>query len=242
MSDEVDTAAIVEMCVAFPLLLLYFGVWLFMLVRHPTKVALGINIMERQRWVDKIMFQTKGKEILGVQTCRNGTMAGSFFASSALIAAAAVLTEVADLGEKEVDLSFRDIKAVIVGMLFFFSFLSFSICVRHLNHLSFLICLSPEDVPIVLEDEPPLDPDSPELRSRKQIMKMFGSKDRQKAMRRIEVATSSSVTGATITFSIGLRFFYVALPVGLWIFGTPGLIVGTIALIATMAAFDYVWG
>ena len=47
--------------------------------------------------------------------------------------------------------------------------------------------------------------------------------------------------GMTIFYSIGMRAFFLAFPIGLWIAGTPGLWIGTAILIIFHMFTDYDW-
>lgn len=192
----------------------------------------------------------KSNEILGVQTVRNSTMAGSFFASSSLLVSYGILSSYVDDGPPS-DVSLFDVKCIILGVLFFLGFLAFALSVRNLNHLSFLMCLKPSDATSLLPQEgvgnetirdEDADLERGDHRDEQRHafgMAIFSRTERLQAMRSVLEAAVKTVNQGTVSFALGMRFFYIALPVGLWLFGTPGLIIGTAALIVMLIPLDY---
>jgi uncharacterized membrane protein len=258
--------AIVDMCIGFAILLCYHVVYMLMQWRVPHKMALGVNIMERQRWVHKFFVANYNKEILGIQTCRNGTMASSFLASSALLVAfgiaSVVLEDVQDAGDSS-QLSFFDWKVLVCAAMFFVSFLAFALAVRAFNHLSFLVGVpydksdddddggngndDDDDVAVVGDDEQErrqshhhrheqVPEESIDVLSMKRVLK---PSLRVKSHRRIHVSASRTITNATVTFSVGMRFLYLAIPAVLWLLGPPGLTVGSVLLVFLLYFQDF---
>ena len=54
----------------------------------------------------------------------------------------------------------------------------------------------------------------------------------------LQSSLTSMMSRATIFFWLGMRCFYFALPMGLWSFGFPGLLIGSILLIALLFLND----
>src|SRR3989338_1024953 len=86
---------IVPIC--FSSLILYHIYYFVRLIVHPDRVSLGINLIERTRWVRWMMTDSKnGSEILGVQTLRNLTMGASFLATAVVATSVSLLNTLLD--------------------------------------------------------------------------------------------------------------------------------------------------
>src|SRR3989338_6617782 len=116
MPIRVETASgigdYISASLCFSALLAYHIYFLIKLRGAPEKTALGVNLLERQRWVRKIMVEGgNGMEILGVQTLRNTLMSSSFFASSSLMVSFGLLSRVFDSTGNNLDgLTFWDFR------------------------------------------------------------------------------------------------------------------------------------
>ncbi|MCW7755264.1 DUF599 domain-containing protein [Desulfobotulus sp. H1] len=75
--------------VSFALIFLYHISFGIRLHRHPTATSLGITHRIRREWVQEILKD--GRDLLGVQTLRNQVMAASFLASTAILISLGVL-------------------------------------------------------------------------------------------------------------------------------------------------------
>lgn len=72
-------------------LLIAYHLWLARKVRRePAYTVQGVNRLARTAWVAQVMAQ--GKDILAVQTLRNSTMAATFLASTAILLIIGVLS------------------------------------------------------------------------------------------------------------------------------------------------------
>ncbi|MCL4500233.1 MAG: DUF599 domain-containing protein [Deltaproteobacteria bacterium] len=145
----------------FVVLTTYHIYWGYHVRKAPLQTYRGISRYLRRMWVESIM--TGRRDILSVQTLRNWIMASSFLASTAMIIGLGLLsllfrpehvTEV----PFEFTLIFSRMKTLFLAKLmllmmhFFFAFFSFTLSIRYMNQINFMI-----NVPI--ECDPLLTPD-----------------------------------------------------------------------------------
>lgn len=65
--------------------LVAYHLWfLYQLIKHPTKTVMGINAVNRRMWVETIMEDQSKNGILAVQTSRNNIMASTMLATMAI--------------------------------------------------------------------------------------------------------------------------------------------------------------
>jgi uncharacterized membrane protein len=145
----------------FVVLTSYHIYWVVQLRRAPLETYVGLTRHLRHLWVESIM--THKLDILAVQTLRNSIMASSFLASTGIIIGLGLLSFLFrpdHIAEVPFDIMaiFTRIKALFLIkimfliMHFFFAFFSFTLSIRYLNQVNFMI-----NVPI--ECEPMLKPD-----------------------------------------------------------------------------------
>lgn len=145
----------------FVVLTSYHIYWVVQLRRAPLETYVGLARHLRHLWVESIM--TQKRDILAVQTLRNSIMASSFLASTGIIIGLGLLsfllrpehiTEV----PFEITAILTRIKALFLVKImflilhFFFAFFSFTLSIRYLNQVNFMI-----NAPI--ECEPMLKPE-----------------------------------------------------------------------------------
>ncbi len=145
----------------FCVLTAYHIYWVYHVRRAPLRTYAGITKYLRHIWVESIM--TEKRDILSVQTLRNWIMASSFLASTAMLIGLGLLslllrpehmTEI----PFEFTLIFSKMKTLFLAKVmilmvhFFFAFFSFTLAIRYLNQINFMI-----NVPI--ECDPLLTPD-----------------------------------------------------------------------------------
>jgi uncharacterized membrane protein len=145
----------------FLVLTTYHVYWAYHVRKAPLQTYRGISRYLRRIWVESIM--TGRRDILSVQTLRNWIMASSFLASTAMIIGLGLLsllfrpehlTEV----PFEFSLIFSRIQTLFMAKLmvlivhFFFAFFSFTLSIRYMNQINFMI-----NVPI--DCDPFLTPD-----------------------------------------------------------------------------------
>jgi len=112
----------------------------------PHATSLGRNMYFRKLWLRRFLVDRDEPLVTGVQTLRNATMAASFLASTSIIIAFGVLNIA--VGSKSNTSAFYDdgfgvIKLVFVAILFFVIFLLFTMVLRYLAHLSFVLGIIP---------------------------------------------------------------------------------------------------
>ena len=145
----------------FVVLTSYHIYWVVQLRRAPLETYVGLARHLRHLWVESIM--THKRDILAVQTLRNSIMASSFLASTGIIIGLGLLSFLLrpdHIAEVPFDIMaiFTRIKALFLIKImflilhFFFAFFSFTLSIRYLNQVNFMI-----NVPI--DCEPSLKPD-----------------------------------------------------------------------------------
>ena len=145
----------------FVVLTTYHMYWIYHVRRAPFQTYMGITRYLRRMWVESIM--TEKRDILSVQTLRNWIMASSFLASTAMIIGLGLLSflfKPEHVSEMPFDLTllFSRMKTLFMAKLmllmvhFFFAFFSFTLSIRYMNQVNFMI-----NVPI--ECDPLLTPE-----------------------------------------------------------------------------------
>lgn len=158
---EIHWTEVVFGAATFVVLTTYHLYWLYQLRRAPLETYAGITKYLRHMWVESIM--TEKRDILSVQTLRNWIMAASFLASTSMLIGLGLLSflfKPEHLMEVpfSLDLIFSKMRALFLAKLmllivhFFFAFFSFTISIRYLNQVNFMI-----NVPI--ECDPLLTPE-----------------------------------------------------------------------------------
>jgi uncharacterized membrane protein len=145
----------------FVVLTTYHLYWLYQVRRAPFETYMGVTKHLRRVWVESIISQRR--DILSVQTLRNWIMASSFLASTSMIIGLGLLSflfKPEHITEIPFDLTlmFSRMKTLFMAKLmllmvhFFFAFFSFTLSIRYMNQINFMI-----NVP--LECDPMLSPD-----------------------------------------------------------------------------------
>jgi len=179
--------------------------------RRPLETAFGLARHTRNRWVALVMAERR--DILGVQTLRNWTMAATFLASTAMLIALGILS-IAATTEKAAEMArlltffgeagatFWQIKLLILALGFLFAFFNFALALRYFNHAGFAVAL-------------PADRDehvTPE-------------------------GVAEGLNRGVLHYTLGMRAYYLAVPVALWLFG-PELFLGaalvTVGILRTL--------
>lgn len=182
--------------------------------KNPAYTVQAVNIIARTAWVETIM-KDSGKEVLGVQTLRNSTMAATFLASTSVLLIIGVLTLSGQsdkldntwhalniLGAKHTELWL--VKLLLLLLDLFVAFFSFSMAVRVFNHVGYMI-----NVPIT--------------RNIKMICPAH-------------VAVHLNRAGRF--HSIGMRAYYFAVPLVFWLFGPHFMLLSTLILTAVLYRLD----
>jgi len=158
---EIHWTEIVFGLATFVVLTTYHIYWVYQLRKAPLMTYKGITSHLRHMWVESIMKERR--DILSVQTLRNWIMAASFLASTAMLIGLGLLSflfkpeHVAEI-PFEFSLIFSKMRTLFLAKLmllmvhFFFAFFSFTLSIRYLNQVNFMI-----NVPI--ECDPLLTPE-----------------------------------------------------------------------------------
>ena len=158
---QLQWSEILYAAATFVVLTSYHIYWVVQLRRAPLETYIGLARHLRHLWVTSIMSEKR--DMLAVQTLRNSIMASSFLASTSIIIGLGLLgflLRPEHITEIPFDITaiFTRIKALFLIkimfliMHFFFAFFSFTLSIRYLNQVNFMI-----NVPI--ECEPMLTPD-----------------------------------------------------------------------------------
>lgn len=184
----------------------------------PTRTVQGLNTLARIAWVNSCM--QSGRDILAVQTLRNSTMAATLMASTAIILILGILNMIANADKVAPALHLLNpggshepaiwfFKLMLILVDFFVAFFSFSLSVRGYNHVGFLI-----NVP--------------------------HSADGKGVGNGVTPAhVAAHLNRAAAYYTLGMRTYYVAVPLVLWLFGPIWMLVATIALLLVMKHLDH---
>lgn len=195
------------------MLLVAYHVYLFLKTRHrPTSTSLGLARRTRALWVQSVMKHNK--DILAVQTLRNWTMASTFLASTAILIGLGIFN-LALTADRQGELS------LLIGPL----------SIDHpalwttklvLLGLDFLIVFFNFTLAVRYYNHTGfminLPADEPGSASVEDVIKIL---DR----------------GGT-HYTLGMRGYYLAIPLALWLFGPLWLLTGTLLLIAVLYRLD----
>ncbi len=210
---DIHWSEIVFGSATFVVLTAYHLYWLYQVRRAPLQTYSGVTRHLRRVWVESIIEQKR--DILSVQSLRNWIMASSFLASTAMIIGLGLVSfffKAEHLSEIpfDVTLIFSRMKTLFMAKLmvlvvhFFFAFFSFTLSIRYLNQVIFMI-----NVPI--ECDPLLSPD---------------------------FIAHALETGMT-HYTMGMRAFYLAVVVALWLFGPLWMFLGSLILIFVLYRLDH---
>jgi uncharacterized membrane protein len=145
----------------FVVLTTYHIYWVYHVRRAPFRTYMGITRYLRRMWVESIM--TEKRDILSVQTLRNWIMASSFLASTAMIIGLGLLSflfKPEHVSEMPFDLTllFSRMRTLFMAKLmvlmvhFFFAFFSFTLSIRYMNQVNFMINVPVECDPLLTPD------------------------------------------------------------------------------------------
>ena len=145
---EIHWAEIVFGAATFAVLTGYHIFWIYQMRRAPLRTYRGVTRHLRRVWVESIINQKR--DILSVQTLRNWIMASSFLASTAMIIGLGLLSflvkpdHISEI-PFEFTLMFTHMKTLFMAKLmllmvhFFFAFFSFTLSIRYMNQINFMI-------------------------------------------------------------------------------------------------------
>lgn len=206
-------AEIVYPALTFVLLSGYHLYWAWQVRRAPLMTYLGVTRHLRYMWVESIMRERR--DILSVQTLRNWIMAASFLASTAMLIGLGLLSflfRAELLAELNFELtailtrvqSLFLAKLMLLSLHFFFAFFSFTLAIRYLNQVNFLI-----NVPAACD--PVLTPGF----------------------------IAHTLDLGMLHYTLGMRAYYLAVPVALWLFGPLWMFLGALVLTVVLYHLDH---
>lgn len=198
--------------------LLLASYYLFLLYRHrrnPDFTIHSVNHRARALWVSDVMKSQGKKDVMAVQTLRNIAMAATFKASSAILLILGTLTlsgqaenlartwHVFNIGGSQAA-EWWTVKILFLLTVLIVAFFAFSMVVRLLNHIVFMVNLSQADA--------------------------HGALSPQRIAQRLN--------RAGVLYSVGMRAFFIAVPLAFWLFGPFFLLASTVGLIIVLYFLD----
>ncbi|XP_020580586.1 uncharacterized protein LOC110024770 [Phalaenopsis equestris] len=210
--------------VLVPLSLLLFIVyhgWLWHKVRtQPRRTIIGMNSAGRRLWVRSVMKDSDKKNVLAVQTLRNAIMSSTLMATTCILlcsALAAVLSSTYSVKKPISDSIYGAhgelmvaLKYISLLLIFLFAFICYSLSVRFMCQVSFLINTTPvssENLTLVI-----ITPEYVcELLEKGFLLNTFGN-----------------------------RLFYTALSLLLWVFGPVLVFVCSAVMVSVLYCLDVV--
>lgn len=158
---EIHWMELVFVAATFVVLTTYHAYWVYQMRRAPLRTYRGVTKHLRRAWVESCMNERR--DLLSVQTLRNWIMASSFLASTAMIISLGImgylfkpeylsqifLNPALMLSQPG---SLFMLKLMVLLVHFFFAFFTFTLSIRYMNQVNFMI-----NVPI--ECDPMLTPD-----------------------------------------------------------------------------------
>lgn len=203
---------IITVSISF-LILIAYHVRLASRVRNePLQTAIGIMNLSRRRWVESIMKDKR--DILAVQTMRNWVMAATFLAStSILISLALINAAIRPLGIDEIATSLNLVGTA--NQTLFTVKLIVLLLLFFVSFFNFTIAIryyNHAAVTINIEESPDA----------------FSNMDR--------VAVTVNI--AALHYTIGVRCFYTAVPISMWLFGPLWFLGSTFLLFIVLCRLD----
>ncbi|CAK9135250.1 unnamed protein product [Ilex paraguariensis] len=137
-----------------------YHVWLWHKVRtQPLKTIIGTNASGRRLWVSAMMKDNDKKNILAVQTLRNTIMGSTLMATTSILLCcglAAVISSTYSVKKPLNDAIYGAhgefmlaLKYVTLLLIFLFSFICYSLSIRFVNQVNFLVNCPQENTCLV---------------------------------------------------------------------------------------------
>jgi uncharacterized membrane protein len=158
---EIHWTEIIFGAATFVVLSTYHIYWLYQVRRAPLETYRGVTKHLRRVWVESVI--SGKRDILSVQTLRNWIMASSFLASTAMIIGLGLLSLLVKpehITEIPIDFTLIFsrmktlfmIKLLVLMVHFFFAFFSFTLSIRYMNQVNFMINVPVECDPLLTPD------------------------------------------------------------------------------------------
>ena len=191
-----------------------YYLWLTIEVRrNPQRTVIGYSAIKRRDWVRSVM--TDRRDILAVQTLRNWTMASSFLATTAILIASGALhflTAIPDQPQLLHQLNFLGSVHPTLLTAKLFAIVA-----------TLLVAFFNFAVAIRYYNHISIEINVPQPQS--------GGGD-------IAVVQRMMDRGGR-HYTLGMRFFYLAVPLALWLFGAMWLLLGSAVLCVALYAMDH---
>ncbi len=155
---DIHWTEIVFGAATFVVLTSYHLYWIYQVRRAPMRTYRGVTRHLQRVWVESAINEKR--DILSVQTLRNWIMASSFLASTSMILGLGILSFLfrpEHIAEMPFDftLMFSRMKSLFMAKLmlltvhFFFAFFSFTLSIRYMNQVNFMINVPIECDPLI---------------------------------------------------------------------------------------------
>jgi uncharacterized membrane protein len=190
-----------------------YHLWLaFELRRRPQHTVMGYSAVKRREWVQSVM--TDRRDILAVQTLRNWSTAASFLATTTILIATGALHFLITIPQQPEllhNLNFLGSTSATMITVKLFSIVA-ALLIAFLNFA----------VAIRYYNHVSIDINVPQIED--------GGNDLNTVQKVLD--------RGSLHYTVGMRCFYLALPLALWLFGPLWLLLGSISLCAALYPMD----
>jgi uncharacterized membrane protein len=191
-----------------------YHLWLRHRTRHnPAYTVQSVHAIARTAWVESVM--TKGRDILAIQTLRNSTMSATFLASTAILLLVGVLT-LSGQGDK---------LQVSWGALDAFSGTDPSLWDMKL--LALIVNLSVAFFSFTLS-----------IRKFHHVGYLLNVPEELRHPCITPAFVGAYLNGAGRSYSLGMRAYYMLLPLVFWLFGPIFMVSASVGLVAILYRLD----
>ena len=180
--------------------------------RDSLKTAIGIGNHARQRWVKGIMRGQR--DILAVQTLRNQVMAATFLASTAILISLGLFSAAFRPGVFSEISHALNLLGTKTETLWMFKLMLLAV-VFFITFFNFTLAIRYYNHGVI----------------------MINTIDENDSTLSAETVTEVLNHGA-LHYTIGMRGFYLSVPLGLWMFGPIWMLAGSLGLIAVLYRLD----
>jgi uncharacterized membrane protein len=210
--DVITTLETILLLLSLTVLAGYY-LWLaYELRRKPQRTVIGYSALKRREWVQSVMADRR--DILAVQTLRNWSMAASFLATTTILIATGALhflTTIPQQPELFHNLNFLGSTSPTMITVKLFSIVA-ALLVAFLNFAMAIRYYNHVSIEI---NVPQVEPGDDDLATVQKIL------DR-----------------GSLHYTVGMRCFYLAIPLALWLFGPLWLLLGSILLCIALYPMD----
>jgi uncharacterized membrane protein len=194
-------------------LLVVYHLLLYRRVRqYPLTTAIGVTDHARRIWVRSVM--DRGRDILAIQTLRNWVMAATFLASTAILISLGLLTS-----------AFRsDLAEFMIDSLNLLGHPNTSLWMFKLLVLAALFFYSFFNFTL-------------SIRYYNHTALLINVTPEEEPSATVETVTATLNHGA-LHYTLGMRGFYLAVPMGLWLFGPLWFLLGSLLIVYILFRVD----